>query len=199
MKALKTYLEGKNLYVLFLHVAVLALAVEVVVLARQNSELKNPKDRGGKEQLAVGDSLSINDLKPLKANYTLPVNSPNQLLFVFTTTCPFCKKNLDNWKKLSEIAKEKNIAVVGIALDLPDSTAKYMSANKIDFNVLFPADVNAYRQKYKLLGVPKTILRDSSGVVRGVWTGLLNGQQVEEVASAISDFNNSQHITGGSL
>lgn len=190
MKALKTYLEGKNLYVLFLHVAVIALAVEVVVLARQNSELKNPKDRGGKEQLAVGDSLSINDLKPLKANYTLPVNSPNQLLFVFTTTCPFCKKNLDNWKKLSEVAKEKNIAVVGIALDVPDSTAKYMSANKIDFDVLFPADVNTYRQKYKLLGVPKTILRDSAGVVRGVWTGLLNSQQVEEVASAISFKNN---------
>ena len=41
MKSLGTYLTGKNLYSAFLHIALLVLAFEVVLLAKQNREMKN--------------------------------------------------------------------------------------------------------------------------------------------------------------
>lgn len=198
MKALKAYLEGKKLYMLFIHVAVIALAVEVVVLARQNNELKNPKDRGGKEQLAVGDSLSIHDLKPLQANYILPVNAPNQLLFVFTTTCPFCKENLINWKKLMALANKNKLTIVGISLDSAEKSEAYINEHQIDFPVFVPLDLASFKSQNKLNAVPVTVIRDSTGVAQKIWRGLLKEEQLREVANAISDIKPTT-IIGGPL
>ncbi len=174
------------------------LAVEVVVLARQNNELKNPKQREGKEQLAVGDSLIIRDLKPLQADYTAPTDSPNKLVFVFSTTCPFCKQNLEHWKKILTLANKNKLTVVGISLDTAEKSVAYVKEHQIDFPVVTPLDLPLFKSQNKLNAVPVTILRDSIGVVRNVWRGLLAEEQIKEVASAISAIKPIT-IKGGSL
>lgn len=191
MKALKAYFEGKNLYVLFLHVAVIALAVEVVVLARQNNELKSPTT-ATTEQLAVGDLVTINDLKAVDGNQNLVLNSSRQILFFFTTTCPFCKINIGNWEKISMVAKENGIQVIGVCLDSLNKANLYVKEQRISFPVYVPILLEFYSKQNKISSVPKTVLRDSTGNAKKIWAGLLKNDDLEAILQIAS---NKQQFT----
>jgi len=99
MNKLRRYLTGKNLYSIFLHIVVVILAVEVVILARQNGDLKG-RVAYDSWTIGVGDHLETDNMLPLDSTQVLPTKW-YRLVFVFTTTCTFCKLNLDRWEEIT--------------------------------------------------------------------------------------------------
>jgi hypothetical protein len=134
MNKIRAYVTGKNLYTIFLHLVVVILAVEVVILARQNKELKQGPTSAQRDSLKVGDYFSLSGLAPLFTNQRLDSTSARQVIFVFTTRCPFCKETLPIWKKIEAEAKERrHLGVIGICLDQEGPTRTYVEQESLKF------------------------------------------------------------------
>jgi len=105
MNELRSYLTGKNLYNMFLHLVVVVLVVEVVILARQNREFKQGPSSAQQESLKTGDYFSLAGIVPLNSGARLDTTSARQLIFVFSTGCHFCRETLPLWKKIVDEVK----------------------------------------------------------------------------------------------
>ncbi|MCI0707448.1 MAG: redoxin domain-containing protein [Ignavibacteriae bacterium] len=180
MKFSKEMFSSKNLYIGFLHIAVIVLALQVVVLARQNNELKNPSVAAQKEQLKEGDYFYYGELEPVREGAVPDTNSSQQLVFIFTTRCPFCKDSLPFWKQM---ANENNTrySVIGISLDPLENTTAYLVEHEINFPVFLPGDVEWFIEQIKGTTVPKTIMRNNYGSVEKIILGRLKKEQLPEL------------------
>ena len=191
---MKKWLEkslSTNLYQVALHLIILTLAVEVFVLARQNRELKSYAGIPGRGVIKPGDFLSISELIPINGSHAVD-SSLSQLVYVFSTTCPFCKNNIASWKEIERSASAKWVSVVGICLDVPEKATKYVMENQLSFSVYVPKDNVKYRESNRIGSVPMTILRSPGGEVQRIWTGRLSNDQIIEIGVAISKNQNPQ-------
>ncbi|HEX2188136.1 MAG TPA: TlpA disulfide reductase family protein [Longimicrobiaceae bacterium] len=88
-----------------------------------------------------------------------------QVLFVFTTTCPYCKTTLPAWDAIAaelDTVRSVPVAVYGISLDSADVTRRYAAANRLPFPVVrFPEDKLA--AIYRAQTVPLTLVLDERG------------------------------------
>lgn len=176
---LREYLTSKNLYTLFLHVAVLVLAAQVVILSNQNRLLKEGRQAKPRDQIKEGDTLQFIQLEPLKPGGYLDTSASRQLVFLMTTTCPFCKETIPAWKKLSGRVGS-SIPIIGISLDSRDSTSKFVETNGISFPVAISRDAAAFKKLNKITGVPITMYREKSGRIGRLWLGRLDPQNLQE-------------------
>lgn len=188
MVSLKEYLSGKNLYSIVLHLFVVVLAIQVVVLMRQNKELKEERGLTAQETIKEGEYLELLGLTPVTNGALLDTISRRQLIFVFTTRCPFCKETLPMWQSFADTLTHKtSIAVFGISLDPLQETQTYLDQQGIAFPVFIPSDKESFSNKNKLHSVPQTIIRNSDGLVEKVWRGRLTVDDYNEVVKAMSD------------
>lgn len=181
-------LTAKSFYQFFLHLALIVLAIEVIILNSENHQLKknsNPKA----EQVKAGDLFSITTLEELE-NKNKPDTTSRQLIFVFTTTCPFCKLNMQQWREISSFADKNNVAVLGVSLDSKESTTKYLEENKLPFPVYIPKDSPQFKKVNKVFTVPQTIVLSSKSRVDKVWTGLLSDKTALEVKGYLASISN---------
>lgn len=177
-------------YQVVLHVAVLGLAVEVFFLARENRELKSGLNSYREREIRVGDRLSLASLIPVTASSTVD-STTSQLIYLFTTGCHFCEKNIAAWKEVSKTASREQMRVLAICLDMPEKASAYVAKFRLTYDIYVPDDAAKYRRENHIVGVPNTILRSASGNVEWTWPGLLDSHQMEEIAAAIS---NCSHI-----
>jgi hypothetical protein len=185
MNAFFDKLRTANMYQAIIHLVVLGLAVEVFVLARQNRDLKQHSNTQRQVEIHVGDRVSLAGLNPITSAAAVD-SSSDQLIYFFTSTCPFCEKNLPAWKEVSKIASDKKIRVIGICLDTPDRVSAYVVHKQINYDVFVPMDYEAYRRENHIVGVPNTVLRLASGRAERLWIGQLRADQIKEIAEAIS-------------
>ena len=149
------------------------------------------------EVIEVGDSFSVDDLEPLSDDFQLAATS-RRLFFIFTTTCPYCEKNVDNWKRIVELIGPDNEMIAGIALDLPDNTRQYVNDHELNYPIVYPNDIAGFKEMNKLNGVPITILVGESGVAEKVWLGVLTEENIEEVVAAVTQYKPMiQSMNGG--
>jgi len=195
MTKLLRHFTSKNLYLGFLHLAVVVLAMEVYILADQNREFKRFSDSANRERLVEGDSLSIQTLMPIDIGSPEISDSRGAIVFIMTTRCPFCKRNMASWKSLSSVARSNGLVTIGVSLDSLQMTAAYAKQEGIDFPVYVPRDIGQYVKQNKLVGVPITVLRDSAGIAQRVWNGLLADSVVSEIVHTIT--NNKMFIKKG--
>lgn len=183
MNQLIEFLRKRSLYEIFLHIAVVVLAAQVLILAKQNRELKS----GGEKIAALkrGDYLSLANLEPLQTEPAID-STARQLLFVFTTTCPFCKENLSQWAHIAEQVKGKNISIQGLSIDAKDKTMQYAKEHGLNFPIYCARDIKTFRTQNKISGVPTTVVRSGAGRVEQAWAGLLSDDNVLEVIHAAS-------------
>ncbi len=192
MTNLKQHFTTRNLYYGFLHVAVIALAIQVVVFANQNKELKKKMEGPQQVHLKEGEYFSVGDLIPVKNAILLDTTSRDQLIFVMTTTCPFCKESLPFWKDLAD-DRSLNLSVFAISLDEKERTSTYAVEQNISFPVFIPFNVEEFIRRVKSSSVPKTIIRAKDGRVRKIITGRLKKESIPEIASAATASLNSLH------
>ena len=185
MKPIAQYMTGRMLYQVFLHLSTIVLAVLVVVLVRQNREL-----RGGMappENFKVGDVFTLGGLVQVQGTTALDTASPC-LLLIFNTRCPHCKKNIPRWQTLADSIGAEGIQIAGIALDSAETARRFNSENGIRFPVYVPDDQADFGKTRKVGSVPQTALRGGNGRIEYMWTGGLSEKALKEVVTAISEY-----------
>jgi hypothetical protein len=181
-------LRRVKVYQVVLHVVVLALAVEVFVLGKQNRELKSTANQQRQVDIKVGEHLSLDGLTPVTTSNAVD-STVRQLIYIFTTTCPFCEKNVAAWKEVNKAASRRRVRVLGICLDSPKNALAYAVKFRLSYEIYVPENVAKYRQGNHIVGVPNTVLRSSSGQAESVWLGLLGSDKVKEIVRTISDIS----------
>jgi hypothetical protein len=90
-----------------------------------------------------------------------------QLLFLFTTTCQYCKESLPGWKEIAARIEREHAArveVVGVALNSVPLAAPYVAANGLNYPVThFPS--RRLTRVFAARTVPYTVVIDSAGRV----------------------------------
>jgi peroxiredoxin len=178
----------KNLYIIFLHMAVVGLAAEVFVLSAQNKKLKGSGNLSVFEALKVGDPFHLPALKAVQGNAVIH-NEGRKLVFLFTTTCPWCKENIQNWKIIHEVARTKNIEILGISLDDQEKSASYSTLNRLTYPVFTTDNREDFKKENQISIIPLTVLISPLGKVEGTWIGLLEGNHMQEIVNTISKTN----------
>ncbi len=133
--------------------------------------------------LAVNSSvsaISARDLdgKPFVLDYSK--NAKPTLLYIFSPTCGWCRRNLRNLGELLRTTSEKYTAV-GVSLTR-DGLGEYVAANSLPMQVI--ADIPPSTvMDYRLGGTPQTIVVSREGRVLKNWRGAYGGPVKAEVES----------------
>lgn len=188
MSRFSEILSGKNLYSVFLHVVLATSLVVIMVLAKQNRELKRGSGPDPQTIIKAGDYFWLDGLMPVTNEVRLDSTSPKLLIFVFTTRCPYCKETLPLWKSLSDSAfQKKSFPVLGICLDPLEETRNYTSQNQLKFPVFVPRDKDTFSKSNKIETVPQTLIPTSAGLVEHSWPGKISVEVYNKILKAISD------------
>jgi peroxiredoxin len=111
-----------------------------------------------------------------------------QVLFLFTTTCPYCKASLPAVREVALAAAQEpapGAAMYGIALDSLSLAAEYAAANDLRFPIVeFPA--RKLRHLYRARSVPIILVLNPEGRVVLGRTGVLeNREAIDSIVQAI--------------
>jgi peroxiredoxin len=173
---------------LITYLAILLLAAEVILLAIQNRDLKKALSSmsvvSQVEPLKAGDRVEAFKLQTMdgnvnELNYADPAKK--YLLFILSTTCPHCEKTLPVWSDIVAKNSNDNCSIIGVSIHPIDQTIKFAADKKITFYLASAAKDTSFYRKYRIPGVPETILLDGSGIVQRTWVGELNPEQAEEI------------------
>ncbi len=203
-----------SLYQVALHSALVVLAVLVVILVRQNHQLKSTQAESTRNaparQLAAGEApgpFSFYRLDGSEHRIDPAEPAMDRVFLVFTTTCPFCLETQTAWRTVHARLGE-DAQVLGISLDDLDATRSYRAKLDLPFPVVVPTDPKAFAREYRISSVPLTLHIGTSGQVEGLWSGVLSeGEQGEilaafglqgDVGRAVSDLDLPQTEFEGS-
>jgi peroxiredoxin len=169
---------------------IIFLGVEDGMLILQNRELKRRLNSvaGPAEPLKPGEQvkpLKAQDLdgKLIQLSYRGAVKK--HLLFVFSTKCPHCEKNLPRWQSIVENKASSGCDIIGISVQGIEDTRRYAMAKSMPFRIVSALDT-AFIQNYKITGFPETIMIEEDGSVKNIWVGELSTEQVDEIDSLLS-------------
>ncbi len=140
------------------------------------------------EPLKPGDTVeafTVNTLDGATRQITYTDPTKKYLLFVLSTTCPHCANTLPVWKSIAQ-ANHDNCDVIGVSLHNVDETRKYFETKDVGFYITSVAGDTSFSRKYKISGIPETILIKGNGVVEKAWVGELTQEQTTEIQSLIS-------------
>lgn len=112
------------------------------------------------------------------AQETVSYDGKKTVLYVFTTTCPWCKRNIPNIKRLFD-AKGSEYRFVGISLDAKGLDS-YVAQHKLPFPVYTHLSTKT-QDAYRLGGVPQTLVISEQGTVIQNWSGAYADAQQGEV------------------
>ena len=120
---------------------------------------------------------------------TVTVGSParRQVVFVFTTTCPYCRTSIPAWTRIGRAAEAAYGpgAAVGLSLDGADSTLTYARQHGLAYPVARFPDART-RSLYRSRTVPVTLVVDSTGRVVFSRIGeVREGVEADSVLAAI--------------
>jgi peroxiredoxin len=88
-----------------------------------------------------------------------------QILFVFTTTCQYCKASLPAWKQIAaELAASERAEVVGVSIDSVEPTRRYLVEHGIELPVVSFTD-RRLLALYRAGTTPQTLIIDADGRV----------------------------------
>jgi hypothetical protein len=106
------------------------------------------------------------------------------LMFVFSPTCPHCKRNWPIWSQLERSTSGKRIVFVNIGgLLRPEFSQTHSFGNA---TVIAKPELESVIQ-YSLLETPITLLISPSGRCEGVWVGEIAPKEMKDIESAVGD------------
>ncbi|HEX2095480.1 MAG TPA: TlpA disulfide reductase family protein [Longimicrobiaceae bacterium] len=88
-----------------------------------------------------------------------------QVLFFFTTTCPYCKSSLPAWREITarlDTVRSLPVRVYGVSLDSTAVTRRYVQENRLPFPVLELPE-RKLAAIYRAQAVPLTVVLDAEG------------------------------------
>ncbi len=137
-----------------------------------------------KSELDVGCYFSLYGVKELRNSCNID-SASDMLVFVFSIFCPGCEANIVHWNYIFAMSERKKASVVGISLDPKGPTTAYIEGQKIQFPVFFCSDQFNFQHANHVNILPLTVLRSHTGVVQGVWRGVLSDRDVLRIQLAV--------------
>lgn len=100
-----------------------------------------------------------------------------EVLFAFTTTCPYCLASLPAWQELSRRAADpaSGFAAYGVSYDSLHLTSAYIDRHQLVFPVMAPGPAR-FPALYRAGAVPITLVVNDSGIVEFARVGVLSGR-----------------------
>lgn len=188
--ALRNWFSIRRVYFAFLHVAIVVLAVEVVLVSRQYRELRaslEPPD-----PVKIGSPFVLGEIQPLSAQTTLDTTSP-MLLYIFSTDCSFCRKNVPVWTRTADTARQLGLQVGALSLDSAAATEAYRIENKVNYPVFVTVDRKGFSSANNVRFVPQTILRDEHGRIQEAWPGFISDSMESVIVKALPIISKHNH------
>lgn len=177
----------KGTIIIFMVLGVV-LAVTNLLLVRENRGLRallSERQRSLEPQVgAVVASLSGHDLDGNGFTVDYGQDSRKTLVFVFSTKCRVCDRNWPYWQGIIRSVEKGSFRLVFVNLLSPLSADYIAKYNLARFSVIADLDPK-HIVEYNLRLTPQTILINPNGVIEKVWTGVLRGERLEEVAQAL--------------
>lgn len=124
-------------------------------------------------------------------------SGPPQVLFVFNTTCPFCRASLPTWGGAAARLRDHGVETYGVSLDGPELTQAYVEQHGLAYPVVCLTD-SKHRALYRASVVPQTLVLDADGQVRYARLGAVTGPSVEDsIVTAVTALR-AERATPGS-
>ena len=104
------------------------------------------------------------------------------LLNFWTTWCPPCKEEMPALQEVYERYQSQGFLVLGVnwtAIDDPDLVPTYVEELKLSFPILLDIDSTVSEELYQLLGLPTSVFVGRDGIVREVYIGALELDNLE--------------------
>jgi len=116
------------------------------------------------------------------------------LLFVMTSTCPYCARSLPLVRDMKPALAQLDVELVGLVLDrqLPPSIS--LEPSLMPYRVVRPQSLGEARA-LGVAVVPTLILTDSVGFVVGLWTGEVGEAMVAGILEEASSKTPAKHPT----
>ena len=172
-------------------VLIILLTTEVILLILQNRELKSTlktMTASRVEPLKPGERVEpvkVQTLDGITNDLVYADSTRRYLLFVFSTSCPHCEKTFPVWQQIATNMKSDHLSIVGISTYALAETQKYAADKKPGFSIVSVGADTSFGRKYKVSGVPETILLKGDGTVVKVWVGELQPDQVNEIRTLL--------------
>lgn len=107
-------------------------------------------------------------------------DSKSTVVYLFTPTCAWCKRNLEAMRTLANSASTYRF----IAISLDEAGVKdYIAANHLTMPVYIATDTASKRQ-LGARGTPSTLVVSPQGIVAHYWRGVYYGKTAEEIQKA---------------
>ena len=159
-----------NWYQVFLHFILVCFSIIIVLLVVKINKMQAKPEFI--DQLKEGETFEPMEVQSLdQTKYKLAFSNKDKptMLFIFTTSCPYCSQNIPNWKKIYE-QKRNDYDIIGIGADELNKVKDYAKENDLPYKVFVPLD-KEFRKKYKISGVPQTIIVDKRSIIKSYWLG----------------------------
>lgn len=172
---------------------IIVLATLVILLAKQNQDLKNGlqkilQGQLTRETLKKGAAVTPASFIMLTGeNFRFEpkrLQKP-QLLFVFSTSCQACLHSLKSWNSIATDEAKLGCSILSVSMQDSANTLQFTEQNELVFKVVIPADT-LFRHDYKISAVPQTLLINSAGIIENVWLGVIDSSTAQEIEKTIS-------------
>lgn len=88
------------------------------------------------------------------------------VLNFWATYCGICREEIPSFNKLYLEFKDRGLVVLGVSIDTAEKALRFFSAKSgISFPVLMDKERIVYSDKYKLFGIPATLIIDKKGII----------------------------------
>jgi len=191
--------RASQVFQIFLLVAVCVLSVLVILLLRQNRDLrtqiefkKRVEQTSAAPRLAIGETVEPLDLIAAGKGITrtsFGEHEPATVVFFVSEHCSFCEQAIPLWtaalrdsKETLAAAKGPGVRVVGIVADALDDASLKQIAPEIP---TFRVQDGHKTWLLRVNATPSAVLLSPLGKVENFWIGETNAAQVEELRTAI--------------
>jgi peroxiredoxin len=126
----------------------------------------------------AGDSITVGETAD---------SGESQILYVFNTSCPYCRAIIPIWEQIADSLKrlKRPVQVLAISLDSADTTRRYVAEHALPYPVLtFPQA--KLKRLFRAGTVPQTVVLDSRGTVLYARTGTLDSVSLDSVYAAVT-------------
>lgn len=175
----------KPLLVAFAFLAVALIGLNAALVRQDRRLAATAKAYEGQMHLKIGDTVSpLSGISPTggAVRVTYGPTEPQTLLLVFARSCGACVMNWPAWQSVMNQIDPKRTRLVGVSLDNDGLSGEYLQQAGMTTRtslILAPdiTSVVGYRFRY----TPQTILIGSDSKVEGIWSGVLNVRQIQEI------------------
>jgi peroxiredoxin len=114
-------------------------------------------------------------------------SAERQVLFIFNTTCTYCRGMIPLWHQMADSVKGlgRTVQVMAISLDSADTTRRYIAKHALRYPVLTLPQPKLERL-YRAVAVPQTVVLDWTGTVLYAKTGTLDAASMDSVYTAVT-------------